>query len=84
MPKGHPRKYTSNGTLQVSQAMRIAHNEELFAASQRNAEKAAEKKVAEAEAKAAEARADADAARASAEAIERDWQLSATPTSLTP
>ena len=75
LPKGHLRKYTSNGTTQVSQADRIAHSEELIAAGQRKAEKAAEERVAAAEAKAADARAEADAARASAAAVEHDWQV---------
>jgi|TARA_B110001452_G_scaffold253943_1_gene245077 hypothetical protein len=40
-PTGHPRRYTSSGTTQVSQALRIAHNEALVAAGQRKAEKEA-------------------------------------------
>ena len=75
LPTGHPRKYTSNGTTQISQADRIAQNEALVAAGQRKAENAAEKSVAEARAEADAARAEADAARASAAAVEHDWQV---------
>jgi hypothetical protein len=71
LPTGHPRKYTSSSTTQVSQADRIAQNEAIIAAGQRKAEKAAEKSAAEARAKAAVARAEADAARASAAVVER-------------
>jgi hypothetical protein len=81
LPTGHPRKYTSNGTTQISQADRIAQNVALVAAGQRKAEKAAEKSVAEARAEADAARAEADAARAEADAarasaatVERGWQ----------
>jgi hypothetical protein len=38
-PTGHPRKYTSNGTTQASQADRIAQNVALIAAGQRKAER---------------------------------------------
>ena len=45
LPPGHPRKYTSKGTMQVSQAKLIERNQKLIAAG-RQAEKAAAAKVA--------------------------------------
>ena len=53
LPKGHPRKYTSNGALQnVSQEKLIQHHKDLVAAGKLQAEKAAAAAIAAANAKA--------------------------------
>ena len=55
LPKGHPRKYTSNGTTQVPQQKRIEQNMALIAKGKQEAKKAAAAAIAEAQAKAAQA-----------------------------
>ena len=74
LPPGHPRKYTSNGTKQVSQEKRIQHNKELIAAGQRKAEQEAEAAIAAARAEAEAEREAAAAERAKAAAVESHWK----------
>ena len=74
LPKGHSRKYTSNGTKQVSQEKRIEHNKNLIAAGQRKAEKEAATAIAAAREEAAAAQEAVAAERAKAAQLESQWQ----------
>ena len=67
LPIGHPRRYTSKGTFQVSQEKRIQHAQDLIEAATKKAEREAAAVIAAAQAQAA-------AAREEAVALESHWQ----------